>query len=382
MPLCGQCHTDNPPQARFCLACGNTLADARPPARELRKTVTIVFSDLVGSTRLGESLDSESLRQVMSRYFDTMRAILEHHGGTVEKFIGDAVMAVFGIPAVREDDAVRAVRATAEMREALEDLNARLEGRWGVRLRVRTGVNTGEVVAGDASLGQRFATGDAVNVAARLEQAAGGDEILISEATHQLVRDAVRVEPVEPLALKGKSHVVPAFRLVEVVADAPGVARRLDSPIVGREREMGRLRGALERARNDRRCQLMTVLGPAGVGKSRLAHELGVAVAGGASVLRGRCLPYGEGITFWPVAEVVRHAAGIGASDSSDEARAKLAALVPADDDAPTVIERVAGVLGLVDAAASSEETSWALRKLLEALAVERPLVLLSLIHI
>ena len=376
MPLCGRCGTDNPAEARFCFACGTALSAARAPARDLRKTVTIVFSDLAGSTRLGERLDSESLRQVMSRYFETMATILEHHGGTVEKFIGDAVMAVFGIPVVREDDAVRAVRATAEMRDALEDLNARLEARYGVRLRVRTGVNTGEVVAGDAALGQRFATGDAVNVAARLEQAAGADEILISEATHRLVRDAVRVEPVEPLELKGKSQRVPAFRLEEVVADAPGVARRLDSPIVGREREMGRLRAALERASNDRACQLVTVLGPAGVGKSRLAHELRTGVAGRASVLLGRCLPYGEGITFWPVAEVVRRAAGITAGDAPDEARAKVAALVPAGDDASTIVDRVAGVMGLAETSASPEETSWALRKLIEAVAAERPLVL------
>jgi class 3 adenylate cyclase len=191
---------------------------ARPPqaAQEVRKTVTIVFSDLTGSTALGESLDSESLRAVMTRYFDEMRRVLELHGGTVEKFIGDAVMAVFGLPKVHEDDALRAVRAARDMQHALERLNDDLETGWGVRLANRTGVNTGEVVAGDPAAGQRLVTGDAVNVAARLEQAAAPLDVLIGDLTYRLVRDAVDVEPVAPLELKGKAERVPAFRLVSV----------------------------------------------------------------------------------------------------------------------------------------------------------------------
>jgi class 3 adenylate cyclase/type II secretory pathway predicted ATPase ExeA len=375
MPLCSQCGTDNPVEARFCLACGSPLRAGSAVPRELRKTVTIVFSDLTGSTRLGERLDSEALRQVMSRYYETMRVAIERHGGTVEKFIGDAVMAVFGIPTLHEDDALRAVRAANEMRESLETLNARLEARWGVRLQTRTGVNTGEVVAGDHSQRQSFATGDAVNVAARLEQAAGPGEILIGDGTHRLVRDAVRVEPVQPLSLKGKSRPVPAFRLVDVVGAGSEVTRRLDSPIVGRERELALLRSAFEAAVAQRTCRLATVVGPAGVGKSRLVRELLAALEDRASILRSRSLPYGEGITFWPVAEIVRRSAGVSVSDPPDAARAKIKALLPADDDAEAVVDHLAGAIGLSDATPSPQETSWAVRMLLAALGRERPLV-------
>jgi class 3 adenylate cyclase len=193
-----------------------------------------VFSDVTGSTALGERLDPEALRGVMGRYFDRMAAVIEAHGGTVEKFIGDAVMAVFGIPRLHEDDALRAVRAAIGMREALAALNADLERQHGEGLAARIGVNTGEVVAGDPSAGQRLVTGDAVNVAARLEQAAAPGEILVGEPTFRLVRDAVEVEPVEPLALKGKEERVPAFRLLAVAADTAGHERHLDSPMIGR----------------------------------------------------------------------------------------------------------------------------------------------------
>ena len=215
MKVCAACGVENPEIARFCLACGTQLAEARPP-QETRKVVTIVFSDLKGSTSLGEALDSEALREVMTRYFDAMRDELERHGGVIEKFIGDAVMAVFGLPRLHEDDALRAVRAAAGMQAALERINVDLQRHYGVQLANRTGVNTGEVVAGDPTSGQRLVTGDAVNVAARLEQAAGEREVLLGELTYRLVRDAVEVEEVEPLELKGKSEPVPAYRLVGV----------------------------------------------------------------------------------------------------------------------------------------------------------------------
>ena len=186
--------------------------------------MTLVFADVTGSTALGERLDPESVRWVMSRFFETAREVLERHGGTVEKFIGDAVMAAFGIPRVREDDALRAVRAAAELRDRLRELGREVEARYGAGIGVRIGVNTGEVVAGDAAAGQAFASGDAVNVAARLEQAAAPGEVLLGEATLRLVRDAVTVEAVEPLALKGKSQPVPAWRLVDVRAGAAGVS--------------------------------------------------------------------------------------------------------------------------------------------------------------
>ena len=184
--------------------------------------VTVVFSDVASSTALGERLDPESLRRAMGRYFDEMSAVIERHGGTVEKFIGDAIMAVFGIPTVHEDDALRAVAATVEMREELERLNQELERGLGVRLEVRLGANTGEVVAGDSTARQRLVTGDAVNVAKRLEQAAGSGEILIGRETQRLVRDAVRVEEVAALKIRGKQQPVPAFRVLKIICRSSG----------------------------------------------------------------------------------------------------------------------------------------------------------------
>jgi len=240
------------------MACAASLGLATAP-REQRKTVTIVFCDVTGSTSLGERLDPEALRRVMSRYFDEMKTSIERHGGTVEKFIGDAVMAVFGIPLVHEDDALRAVRAAADMRVALELLNKELEREHGVTLAARIGVNTGEVVTGASE--QTLVTGDTVNVAARLEQAAAPGEVLIGEPTHWLVRDAVVVDAVEPLELKGKAETVPALRLVSVAGTAAGRARRLDSPMIGRERPLALLLQLFEGAAADRACHLFTVLG-------------------------------------------------------------------------------------------------------------------------
>lgn len=244
-------------------------------------------------------------------------------------------MAVFGIPQLHEDDALRAVRAAGEMREALLGLNKELERDWGVEIAIRTGVNTGKVVAGDPAAGQNLVTGDAVNVAARLEQAAEPGEILIGENTYRLVRDAVTVEAVSPLALKGKAEAVPAYRLVEVALGAPAHERRLDSPLVGRERERMLLEQAFERAISDRACHLFTVLGPAGVGKSRLVEEFLRKLSDGATVLRGRCLSYGEGITFWPVAEVVNELAHLSDLDPPEEVRRKIAVLLEEEEHAP-----------------------------------------------
>jgi class 3 adenylate cyclase/tetratricopeptide (TPR) repeat protein len=335
---------------------GHWPSYTRRMAGEARKTVTVVFSDVTGSTSLGEQLDPEALRRVMERYFEEMRAVLERHGGTVEKFIGDAVMAVFGIPELHEDDALRAVRAAAEMREALTSLNEELERERGVVLAVRTGVNTGEVVAGDPAGGQFYATGDAVNVAARLEQAAAPGDILLGEQTRRLVRDAVQLEPVDPLALKGKTDAVTAWRLLGVHEGVPGFARRLDAPLVGRADELARLRREYERARDGPASTLCTILGAAGLGKSRLASELAASVEDEATVLIGRCLSYGEGITYWPLAEIV----------SELRRRPETAALVA---------ERVAAAVGLADVPSSTEETFYAVRKLLETLAESRPLV-------
>jgi class 3 adenylate cyclase/tetratricopeptide (TPR) repeat protein len=305
-------------------------------AREQRKTVTVLFCDVTDSTALGESTDPEAMRALLARYFGQMRGIIEAHGGTVEKFIGDAVMAVFGVPQVHEDDALRAVRAAFEMRDALPAL--------GVRARI--GLNTGEVVTGTE---ERLATGDAVNVAARLEQAAQPDEILIGEEAFALVRDAVEADAIEPLELKGKGEPVPAYRLVSV-DEAP--EPRHEFPFVGRVEELETLRQAWQQVCDEPRCQLVTVVGDAGVGKSRLTAEFLSSVE--AQCVGGRCLPYGEGITYWPVVEAMKE---LDALPSDRAAAASLRSL-----------------LGESDEATSAEEIAWAFRKLLEEQA---PLVCL-----
>jgi class 3 adenylate cyclase/tetratricopeptide (TPR) repeat protein len=371
---CPNCGKQNPEGFRFCGFCSTPLTPGE--GREVRKLVTVVFCDVIGSTSLGESLDPESLRGVMSRYFDVARAALEHHGGTVEKFIGDAVMAVFGVPVAHEDDALRAARAAFELRESLVELNEELERTWGAHLRVRIGINTGDVVAGDPASGQSFVSGDVVNVAARLEQGAQPGEILIGADTLRLLRDAVRVEAVEPLSLRGKAEAVPAFRLLGVVAGAARIARRLDSPMVGREVEFQQLLDAFDRAAQGSSCQLVTVLGLAGVGKSRLTRELLSRLADRPRVLEGSCVPYGEGITFWPVAEMVKRAAAIDDSDDSATARAKIGELLQGDgDEALLIRDRVAASIGLAEAQGDIQETFWAVRRFFEFLARGRPVV-------
>jgi class 3 adenylate cyclase len=310
---CQNCGNENPEGFRFCGSCGVELVDT-PPPREVRKTVTVLFCDVTGSTAMGERLDPESTRRVMGRYFDSMREAIERHGGTVEKFIGDAVMAVFGIPVVHEDDALRAVRAASDMRSALSTLNEALERDWGVRIQSRIGVNTGEVVTGD---GDSIATGDAVNVAARLEQGAAPGETLIGEPTHRLVRDAVIAEPVAALDAKGKSEPVAAFRLIGLVEGAEFIPRRLDSPLVGRENELAQLQRAYDHAVSERVAYQFTLLGPAGIGKSRLVRELHDRVD--AALVAGRCLPYGEGITYWPLAEIEPISSGVDFEANRDE---------------------------------------------------------------
>ena len=270
--------------------------------REQRKVVTILFCDLVGSTALGESTDPEALRARMRRYFEDLRLVIERHGGVVEKFVGDAVMAVFGIPTAHEDDALRALRAAAEMRATIAEHG----------LEARIGVNTGEVVVGGE--GETLVTGDAVNVAARLEQAAPPGHALLGAETLLLARDAVRVEAVDPLVLKGKARPVQAYRLLEVLADAAPLARRLETPLIGRERERRRIWRDYEDAVADRTCRLLTLLGPAGIGKSRLVADFLERIGDSADVLRGRCLPYGEGITYWPLVEML---AAIGVETES-----------------------------------------------------------------
>ena len=325
MIACPACGAENRVDARFCDSCGGALGVVEG---ERRKVVSVLFCDVVGSTSLGESTDPEALRALLARYFEVMRGIVESHGGTVEKFIGDAVMAVFGVPVVHEDDALRACRAAVEMRDAFAGLG--IEG--------RIGVCTGEVVTGTA---ERLATGDALNVAARLQGAAAPGEVLIAGATRVLAADAVEVVAVEPLLLKGKSEPVAAFRLLSARV-AP--ERRHDSVFVGREAELELLTGAWARAVGEQRCELVTVVGEPGIGKSRLAAE---ALAGvGVRLVSGRCLPYGAGITYWPVVEVV-----------------KQLGVLPSD---PAAAAAVRSLLGETDEGSSAQEIGWAFRKLLE----------------
>jgi predicted ATPase/class 3 adenylate cyclase len=369
--VCANCGEENPGRFRLCGFCGTPLAKPLPP-QEVRKTVTIVFSDLQGSTSLGEKLDSESLREVLSRYFEVMRSVVEDHGGTIEKYIGDAIMAVFGLPRVHEDDARRAVRAAIGMKQALGVLNEELDQRWGVRLVNRTGVNTGEVVAGDPTTGQRLVSGDAVNVAARLEQAAPPLETLIGESTYRLVRQAVDVERVEPLELKGKAERVPAYRLVAATNDEHTL-RQAEAPMVGRAAEVALILNALADAQSAHSPRVVTLIGDPGLGKSRLVEELSPRAATTARVLKGRCLSYGRGITFWPLVEIVRQAADIQSTDQPETSRQKLESLLAG---APDVAARIASAIGLGDTTFPLQEIYWGTRKLLEALATERPLVI------
>ena len=294
---------------------------------ERRKLATLVFCDLSGSTALGEHIDPEAVRSLMLSYFHEMRAALEGHGGTVEKFVGDAVLAVFGVPEAHEDDALRACRAALEMHARVAALNEQLERQIGRGIAVRIGVNTGEVVAGDASSRETFVTGDPVNVAARLEQAARPGEVLLGERTYRLVRAAVHAEPVEPVKAKGKSEPIPAYRLLDVIGPGPA-PRRSGTPFAGRDDQLRLLADQLDAVVGQRRCGLVTVLGEPGVGKSRLTAEFVARSERGARVVRGRCLPYGEGITFWAIGEIVRELAGIHETHSRAEARALVEAHV------------------------------------------------------
>jgi class 3 adenylate cyclase/tetratricopeptide (TPR) repeat protein len=347
--------------------------------RDTRRTVTIVFALAKVHSTTGVEPGPGVLRDTMSHYFDTMRTALEHHGGTVEKYIGDAVMAVFGLPVRHEDDALRAVRAAFDMQTALGPLNEGFRNEFGVELESHIGVNTGEVIAaGDASSNQRLVTGDAVNTAARLEQAAGPGEIVLGDLTRHLAGAEAEVEAIPPLTLKGKAEPVPAYRLL-------GVGHRSSTtsatPFVGRAAEMERLTVALAAATSSRRAQLVAVVGDAGVGKSRLIREFAERAGASATVLRGRCLPYGDGITFWPINEAVAGAAAIEASDSPDVATGKIQTLVrgasPAttEADVAAIVDRVAAAINLTTAQLPVAELLWGARRLLEALAQERPIV-------
>jgi DNA-binding SARP family transcriptional activator/tetratricopeptide (TPR) repeat protein len=342
-----------------------TLAPRAEPdgvrLRHGRKTVTVLSCDLTAS---GAELDPESLRHLTARGFDELLPVLEGHGATVERSIGGAVSAIFGIPVVHEDDALRAARAAVEMRDRLASLTDELVAQWGSQLELRVGIGTGEVLV-DAASDRPFATGQPVQMAIRLQQRASPDEVLLDERTKSLLSGAAEFET------RGDHS-----RLVDVRPLVIDTGPRFDVPMVGRERERRRLQDAFEQALGDRSCQLFTIIGPPGVGKSRLVREFVQDASNHALVARGRCLPYGEGITYWPVFEVVRDAAGLDDAATGEENLGRLIGLLEGVDDAEHVARQLGEVVGLVEQTSSAEETSRAVRTFVEAIARRRPLVL------
>ncbi len=341
-----------------------------------RKIVTALFVDLVGSTGLAERLDVEAYRALMDRYFAEASTVIRRHGGFLEKFIGDAVMAVFGVPGLHEDDALRAVTAAVEIRDRLAEVAGEFEAAWGTAVAVRAGVESGEAVVTAGTGDDLHVAGPALSTAARLEQLAAPGEVVVGADAYQLVRDAVDADPLGPLELRGKRRNVPAWAVRGVIRGAAGWTRRLDSTLVDRTSELAGMVEAFERTRSEG-CRLVTVLGPAGVGKSRLGQELVTRIGDRAQVLQGRCLSYGEGITFWPVLEVLRDAAGVLPADSPAEGVAKLGRLLSDDEPGRLVLTRLAGLLGATDVQPAVQEIFWAVRKLLEQLAARRPVVVL-----
>jgi DNA-binding SARP family transcriptional activator len=304
-------------------------APEESPAAEERKTVTVLFCDVVSSTELGDQLDPESLRRVMGRYFEVARSVLERHEATVEKFIGDAVMAVFGIPSVHEDDPVRALRAAGELLDALELLNDELERGWGIRIQLRIGVSTGEVVTGDPRTGQALATGSAVHLAARLQQGAAPGEMLVSEATAAAARGFLEFSEQLTIAAKGKPDGIRCRRLVRGDrVQRSGRVRAVQTPFVGRSQELAIVADVYRRTVRERSPQVVTLVGDAGIGKTRLAEEFWLLAEREPSPptrLRGRCLPYGAGVTYWPLREILEEHLGIGDDDREGEIRDRLA---------------------------------------------------------
>jgi len=331
VPACPVCGAERPEGGRFCPSCGSPLGSDDVPVGQERRLVTILFADVSGSTALGERLDPERLQEVLAAYFQAMREEIEAEGGTVEKFIGDAVMAAFGVPVAHEDDPARALRAALRMRRRLEEVNADLDARFGVRLAIRTGVNTGEVLAAtEAKPGDPMVTGDAVNVAARLEQTAEPASIVVAERTARAAR-GFRFRELGAQDLRGKDHAVPAVLLEDL---APELSERgvpgLRAPMVGREQELSLLRSLFERSAAESRPNLVTIYGDPGVGKSRLTAEfLGEAgrLETPPTVVRGRCLPYGEGITYWPLAEILKGLASVRDSDPPEATLERILAL-------------------------------------------------------
>lgn len=353
------------------MACGTGLQAVAP--QRSRRIVTVLFADVVGFTSLGERLDPEALSSVLTTYFGAARRIVEDHGGSIEKFIGDAVVAVFGVPAAHEDDALRAVRAAADLQRAIEDLNTDFLPEYGVVLAVRMGVNTGEVAVDGSDPDGSFIFGDTMNTAARLEQHAPPGQILVGRSTYRLVRDHVAVEEMTPLSVKGKAEPVEAVRLVSVVGI--GAARPDHTrTFVGREDELATLLDAFAIATAGSACTV-TVIGQPGIGKSRLVSQLVEQIGNQARVLIGRCVPYGDGITYWPLTEIVHGVAGIMNNDLPAEALARLRGLTAGEEGLDRAVDHVAHAIGLLDARATAEEIATAVPLLLRRWSEITPIV-------
>ncbi len=385
---CTHCGRQNPDDASFCSRCGSPLTRGQPTAREERKVVTVLFADLVGFTSRSERLDPEDVRATLGPYFGRLREELEHRGGTVEKFIGDAVMAVFGAPTTHDDDPERAVRAALAIRDGLAEMN---EHEPELDLHVRIGVNTGEaLISLDASpaRGEGIAAGDVVNTAARLQSAAPIDGILVGEATYRATERPIEYVEAEPVEAKGKAERVRAWEAVGARSHyGVDVSRRVDTPLVGREREVALLIDALDRAREQQEPQLVTLVGEPGIGKSRLVHELFAHIEGMPELItwrQGRCLPYGEGVSFWALGEMAKAEAGVLETDSDDETVAKLHRtvneLIADSDERGWVARHLRPLLGLAQEPGrgqdGSEEAQGAWRRFLESLAERRATVL------
>ena len=364
---CASCGASNPDPARFCNACGGRLGAAEGSPR--RRIVAALFCDLVGSTDLAERTDPEVLRRILDRYFGAMRASIERHGGTVEKFIGDAVVGAFGIPTSHEDDTLRAVRAALEMRRAADDLDRDLGG-VDARIQVRIAIDAGETFADDSAAVEGRIAGDAFNTAARLQSEAGVGDILISRAAERLGRGHLRTEPLGALSLKGKAEPVEVFRVLGVRETPPPV----HTPFVGRSHALTKLEHALQEAIEAGSSVLVTILAPPGVGKSRLGQAFAAAVRERARVLEAQTPSYGEGVTFSPLIELLAAAAELPGAEAEAVASA-LRARLSGEPDGPAVADRLAQVLGIHEALAA--DASWAVRRLLEALSRDRPLVVI-----
>jgi len=381
--VCPSCGEENPERARFCLACGQSLAVEPATAEEERKIVSVLFVDLVGFTSRSDQADPEEVRATLRPYHERVKADIERHGGTVEKFIGDAVMAVFGAPVAHEDDAERAVRSALRILESIEELRDD-----GLDISVRAAVTTGEAVVALGARperGEGIVTGDVVNTAARLQSAAPVGAVIVDEQTMRTTDGAITFEPVEPVAAKGKAEPVRAWRALEARSRVGQPEAATQTPFVGRELERTLLYETFLRAERESSVQLVTVVGEPGIGKSRLVTELRAALDDRPDLVtwrHGRCLPYGEGITYWALGEIVKAEAGILESDDRLAAASKLADSVAGlfEDEAERAwfVTRLGPLVGsgAEGGAASKDESFTAWRRFLEALAARRPTVL------